>query len=510
MHATTAACVVAALLGLWAAPAASEPSPCTPDCTGKACGDDGCGGSCGACSGETPVCDPPSGQCVADTCGPFDALGCCEGSTLVLCSGNQFAKVDCAQQEGAVCGWYPGDDTNAAGYYCGPPLDEQGAPLLDPAGDPSGQHPIACPPCAPACDGRPVCASDGCGGSCGCAPPARCELGACLLPEPGDCDGRECGAGLWGGWCGDCEAPAACVQGHCCTADCAGKECGDDGCGGSCGSCLGLCVGGTCEVATPACDGITYEGCCADTWVRWCENGTIQEIDCASDPQSTGPLCGWDAAAGYYGCGDQATEDPSGSFPYACLGDCFCLPGDCEENDCGAWCYSCPLPDDQCVDGHCVCSPDCTGRACGDDGCGGSCGTCPGLCGASQPAPCDDGVCAVACCPSCAGRECGDDGCGGSCGACQGGTCANGACVVDGPEVVPSGEVDEPSEIAEVSLDAGSDAPPDAGVDGGTDLAGAGHGGGGACQAGPSGARAMLALFLLLLLGLAARTRRRA
>ena len=46
---------------------------------------------------------------------------------------------------------------------------------------------------------------------------------------------------------------------------------------------------------------------------------------------------------------------------------------------------------------------------CGDDGCGGSCGTCPGA------APiCDAGLCTPdVCTADCLGKACGDDGCGG-------------------------------------------------------------------------------------------------
>ena len=32
--------------------------------------------------------------------------------------------------------------------------------------------------------------------------------------------------------------------------------------------------------------------------------------------------------------------------------------------------------DEICQAGECVCAPDCEGRVCGDDSCGGSCGTC--------------------------------------------------------------------------------------------------------------------------------------
>jgi hypothetical protein len=79
----------------------------------------------------------------------------------------------------------------------------------------------------------------------------------------------------------------------------------------------------------------------------------------------------------------------------------------------------------------------CDGRACGDDGAGGSCGTCPSgrRCGL-------DGQCA-ACTGDCSmiritngvpetrARACGDDGCGGSCGTCPAGrTCFEGECLV--------------------------------------------------------------------------------
>ena len=85
---------------------------------------------------------------------------------------------------------------------------------------------------------------------------------------------------------------------------------------------------------------------------------------------------------------------------------------------CLEW-YDCPGFFDECIDNACVCVPDCTGRECGDDGCGGTCG--PGcqanaLCG-------DDGLCG--CVPDCTGKVCGSDGCGGSCGACGAGEACN-------------------------------------------------------------------------------------
>lgn len=62
------------------------------------------------------------------------------------------------------------------------------------------------------------------------------------------------------------------------------------------------------------------------------------------------------------------------------------------------------------------CTPSCTGKQCGDNGCGTPCGTCtlPDVCDASNQCVCT---------PDCSGKQCGDDGCGGSCGTCNYGTC---------------------------------------------------------------------------------------
>jgi hypothetical protein len=71
-----------------------------------------------------------------------------------------------------------------------------------------------------------------------------------------------------------------------------------------------------------------------------------------------------------------------------------------------------------------TCTRNCAGKVCGDDGCGGSCGSC------TPPDTCQNGICA--CVPNCAGKLCGDDGCGGSCGPCTGGSCDEGSCICVG------------------------------------------------------------------------------
>jgi hypothetical protein len=65
------------------------PSPCTPSCDGKECGDDGCGGTCGFCPGES-LCVPASGKC--ETFAACDHLrpSCSPG-----CAETEFCGTDC-------------------------------------------------------------------------------------------------------------------------------------------------------------------------------------------------------------------------------------------------------------------------------------------------------------------------------------------------------------------------------------------------------------------------------
>jgi len=80
------------------------------------------------------------------------------------------------------------------------------------------------------------------------------------------------------------------------------------------------------------------------------------------------------------------------------------------------------------LDKEVECVPSCEAKECGPDGCGGSCGKCPG------GQPCINGRCQ--CIPACSGKECGDDGCGGQCkpGCAPNVPCLNdGKCAKDGP-----------------------------------------------------------------------------
>ena len=225
--------------------------------------------------------------------------------------------------------------------------------------------------CVPDCAGRD-CGEDGCGGSCGaCDPAATCSAdGLCETPRcvPA-CAGRECGDDGCGGSCGACDAPDTCLQGECsCAPACGSRICGSDGCGGSCGACPdGLyCAGGACieecgEGLLPcgkACcteeETCTDWECCRPQNAVACFQGNVHWIDSCGNVE-------WPA------------KEP------------------------------CPLG---CTDGACVsCHPDCLGKDCGDDGCGGSCGTCPTGKDCTDQGLCADAQCACTTGPCCDGCQ---------------------------------------------------------------------------------------------------------
>ncbi|MGM0577188.1 MAG: hypothetical protein ACQEXJ_15795 [Myxococcota bacterium] len=124
-------CIVFALLLVGCAETVEGEDECAPACEARECGDDGCGGSCGACEAGA-VCTE-AGTCVADD-------GCeatCEDLGL-----------ECGEHCGASCG------TCGDAEVCADGLCE----------------------CAPDCLGKACGDDDGCGGTCGpCPRDASCE-----------------------------------------------------------------------------------------------------------------------------------------------------------------------------------------------------------------------------------------------------------------------------------------------------------------------------------------------
>jgi len=113
---------------------------------------------------------------------------------------------------------------------------------------------------------------------------------------------------------------------------------------------------------------------------------------------------------------------PDADLDHPCLPESGIYSG-CEKVEPGGACTE----DEQCfglsafcVDGECACMLHCSGKQCGDDGCGGSCGKCTTFC---------DDKTSQCCKPNCSAKECGDDGCGGSCGECDRlSLCLSGVC----------------------------------------------------------------------------------
>ena len=192
-----------------------------------------------------------------------------------------------------------------------------------------------------------------------------------------DCEGIECGSDGCGGECGACPGAApVCEDGLCvpdCTEDCDGKDCGDDGCGGSCG---------LCDDGNSCTDDSCIEGMCI---------ASVQSVYCLIDDE----------------CMPSGTENPYNGCEE-------CSPAE-SQTDWTAAEDKTPCGGQKvCFEGNC-CDPEpaCTGKECGDDGCGGQCGECPG-----RLPICEDGECVSDCVPQCEFKECGPDGCGESCGKC--------------------------------------------------------------------------------------------
>ncbi len=77
-----------------------------PDCAGKQCGGDGCGGQCGTCPQgwpcEVDTCAPTAGG----ACGYFNEIGKCIEGALWYCNADILFQQVCAET-GTTCGFDP-------------------------------------------------------------------------------------------------------------------------------------------------------------------------------------------------------------------------------------------------------------------------------------------------------------------------------------------------------------------------------------------------------------------
>ena len=434
---------------------------CTPDCENKLCGDDGCGNQCGKCAPGL-LCDEELFRCVPtnDACGTVDGVGQCQqdNTVAVTCKGGKLIAIVCDPSKGLECGFNEtknkydcikkGCVPDCTGKACG----------SDGCGGICGQ----CKPseicnaqgqcqlddiCVPACSGK-VCGPDGCGGQCGlCDSEEVCTNGDCIDPNActPTCDGKSCGSDGCGGTCGTCKSDESCTAGKCvtstCVPNCAGKQCGTDGCGGDCGKCP---ENQTCDaqghcVTLGDCGTLTYEGTCNGDTVQWCEGSTVKEQDCKGFGDDY--KCAWVESQGSYWCTNKCQATCDGK--------------ECGDDGCGGDCGSCPGEETCNNNGLCIAPGG--GGECGDisyEGiCEGntlkycslgtlqvfSCGSLGKKCGWKPEFnfnACVDST--DGCTPNClladgALKECGDDSCGNQCGVCDASkSCDEGTCVDGG------------------------------------------------------------------------------
>jgi len=391
------------------------PDGCSPDCIGKQCGDDGCGGTCGEC-GDKETCE--AGECLFDLC---PAKPCPEGS---VCNETTGECVGCLS-----------DDDCLPNNHCV---------------DGNCQAPT---PCQSSKD---------------CADDEVCDKELLICVE---CvEDADCPEGF------RCNADNVCEEILVCSSD---KECKDYDkvCDKTLGECVDCIVDADCDVdeycvaskcAPDACDQTATWPACLDGDVASCnENGSVLTViaDCLETEYCLDAAChALVCQPGEKGCKENAKYvcNELGS-DYASITECgpgfACANGDCFEIGCqpgGTACLddktlvTCGAEEGvftviPCGPEH-YCHPDlgqCSFWVCapGKKGCDG---TVSYLCNdigskkdvlldcAVQGLACSAGEC-VECDPMCGDHNCGPDACGGTCGECQGGqACLAGYCLAVG------------------------------------------------------------------------------
>ncbi len=281
----------------------------------------------------------------------------------------------------------------------------------------------------PPCDDGTDCTEDTCDEAtqlCGHILGANCD--SCSVEDcVPDCSGRECGDDGCGHECGTCtESGTACalVEGQCVQTN-------------SPGTCInplpllpegteldgrflveGDTTNGTSEV-TPTCNGIpsvelVYE---LDVTEPTGVDARAEGIDSVlhirkENPDTPGNECFNDSPEVTIACNDDSSPPADGGSRVTALlspGKYYFIVDGFDAESYGEFELELTFVPN--------CVPLCDGRYCGgSNGCGGDCGTC------DSGEQCVKGSCVPdPCTPDCSGRDCGDDGCGGDCGTCAAG-----------------------------------------------------------------------------------------
>ena len=231
--------------------------------------------------------------------------------------------------------------------------------------------------------------------------------------------------------------------------DCRPQERADGRCDPGCGNCSsGLqCIDGVCS---DACENLGPLGCCAGNVAYMCWGGDLHQSDCSQPSTPFGSPTGTARGLGFRvecrttaigsGCGVNEAGVDTNFCPW-CLPDC--AGKNCGPDLCGGTCGTCG-PGEKCLDGTCIpetCCEGLEGQKCGwDEACSIHCGGCPGCsaCG-------ENGECLGLCACDCVSPGCHDDGCGGLCGLCPPGMWCDwdwGDWAWDGAHCVPPDQED--------------------------------------------------------------------
>ena len=357
---------------------------CVPDCPGS-CGPDGCGGSCGECS--------PGADCVDGTCsGPIPCqsskdceIGVCD-KALGICV-ECLEDVDC--NEGFRC-------TDGLCVEAPPCLSDKDCKALEMVCDKEAGYCVGCLVDFDCADGQ-FCKGDTCVADVCAAGTDICKGGSA--------------------WTCSANGSEYLLQEVCVEAYCDGGACQPWVCEPGTAFCQGsiamLCNGQGSAVESEAdCEafGMTCsQGECVPLvclpGAVWCVSGNAKAV-CAPDGSGYETTsCGleefcWEAVCQPWVC-EPLVSYCAGNVALVCD-----LLGKGPEGD-GEDCLQAGKT---CVDGACICIPQCEGKECGDDGCGGSCGTCPATAPCMSGFSCVAGKCTGFPIPGCcvADKECDD------------------------------------------------------------------------------------------------------
>jgi hypothetical protein len=244
---------------------------------------------------------------------------------------------------------------------------------------------VSAPVCQPSCDGK-TCGDDGCGGTCGTCPTDQtCQEGICTAQTETSCTNNydDDKNGL-----ADCDDPECFADSNCVCNDpdlenelytkttvTLGTQTNTDSCleGGQLREYRCLKKTGGKDLISSA--------------ILTCPYGTVcQEGNCVSaglnciDPDEENPLATKTTVTVGTLSGTDSCNSLTEVNEYHCSIDQNDLPILASNS------LDCPTGE-FCQDGACVCQPSCSGKTCGDDGCGGVCGTC------SEDYSCQDGGC---------------------------------------------------------------------------------------------------------------------